>query len=234
MGNSVYSEIVKNIPYGNGELVSQRKISNPGTTKADTVYTMPSGQRVTDAADLNRYKNKFGQLDSLAEKKEDGGKVDPKAVMAEARRLQALEKQENIARSSAAAVANSGIPSYQRQTASIEAPKQQVNLNTPANTNLNFKQVFANARKQGLSEFTFKGKRYSTALASDKPATKTAPAQAFVDNISPMFRAPQESTARPNVVPQIAPQREEVVATAITPTKSVKQPATAKPIFGDV
>lgn len=75
-GDAIYSEIVKKIPYGNGTLTSQRKIVNPLTPKADTIYTMPSGDRVTSPEDLARYKYKFKLLDSLASKKQEGGTID--------------------------------------------------------------------------------------------------------------------------------------------------------------
>jgi hypothetical protein len=73
MGNSIYSEIVKKIPYGNGSLISQRIITNPGTPKADTIYIMPSGSKITNPIDISRYKGKFKLLDSITNKKEDGG-----------------------------------------------------------------------------------------------------------------------------------------------------------------
>lgn len=186
LGESVYTEIVKNIPYGNGELVSQRKITNPGTVKADTIYTMPSGQRVTDPTDLNRYKNKFGQLDSLTQSKQEGGTLDPKKVMEEARRNQLIERQAQ-ARD---AVKTSGIAAYQSTPVTIQSPRQEVILKEYASSKpISFSQAFGEARKAGLTDL----KDTSQTTKTNTPVVNTSAAN------TPVVNTPVVSSTTVNV-----------------------------------
>lgn len=186
LGESVYTEIVKNIPYGNGELVSQRKITNPGTVKADTIYTMPSGQRVTDPTDLNRYKNKFGQLDSLTQSKQEGGTLDPKKVMEEARRNQLIERQAQ-ARD---AVKTSGIAAYQSTPVTIQSPRQEVVLKEYASSKpISFSQAFGEARKAGLTDL----KDTSQTTKTNTPVVNTSAAN------TPVVNTPVVSSTTVNV-----------------------------------
>lgn len=73
---TIISEIVKPVPYGNGSLISTRRITNPNTPKADTTYIAPSGQRVINPTDVTRYKSRFGLLDQLIQKRQQGGTVE--------------------------------------------------------------------------------------------------------------------------------------------------------------
>lgn len=73
---TIISEIVKPVSYGNGSLISTRRITNPNTPKADTTYIAPSGQRVVNPTDVTRYKSRFGLLDQLIQKRQQGGTVE--------------------------------------------------------------------------------------------------------------------------------------------------------------
>jgi hypothetical protein len=87
-----------------------------------------------------------------------GGKT-PKEIMEEARRNQAIERQAQ-ARD---AVRTSGIAAYQSTPVTIQAPRQELVLKEFEPST--FSQAFRAARKAGLKEFTWQGKRFTTDLA---------------------------------------------------------------------
>lgn len=90
-----------------------------------------------------------------------GGKT-PKEIMEEARRNQAIERQAQTRD----IVSTSGIPAYQSRPVTIQAPRQELVLKEFAPSQpVSFSQAFAEARKAGLKEFTWQGKRFTTDLA---------------------------------------------------------------------
>ncbi len=98
---------------------------------------------------------------------QQGGKT-PREIMEEARRNQAIERQAQTRD----IVSTSGIPAYQSRPVTIQAPKQELILKEFAPSKpVSFSQAFAEARKAGLKEFVWNGKRYTTDLAST-PQTK--------------------------------------------------------------
>lgn len=119
-----------------------------------------------------------------------GGKT-PKEIMEEARRNQAIWRQQQeedissaIARDAANtaardAVYNSGIPAYQSQQVSINVPRQELVLKEFEPST--FSQAFRAARKAGLKEFTWQGKRYTTELADT--AANTPVVNSPTDNV---------------------------------------------------
>lgn len=48
-------------------------------------------------------------------------------------------------------------------------PTSYAESGSAGGTNISFKEAFREARKQGLETFTWRGKKYTTELASDKP-----------------------------------------------------------------
>lgn len=91
-----------------------------------------------------------------------GGKT-PKEIMEEARRNQAIERQAQARDVARDAVRTSGIAAYQSTPVTIQAPRQEVVLKEFEPST--FSQAFRTARKAGLKEFTWQGKRYTTELA---------------------------------------------------------------------
>jgi hypothetical protein len=91
-----------------------------------------------------------------------GGKT-PKEIMEEARRNQAIERQAQARDIARDAVRTSGIAAYQSTPVTIQAPRQELVLKEFEPST--FSQAFRAARKAGLKEFTWQGKRFTTDLA---------------------------------------------------------------------
>lgn len=115
-------------------------------------------------------------------KLQQGGTLDIKKIMEEARAHQAAYRQsleqEAIAKEIAAKEA--ALLDYERNTR-VAAPSTHLNvqgptlgnITQPATTPKNFNSAFAQARKQGLKEFSWNNKRYTTDLATKAPAQNT-------------------------------------------------------------
>ena len=159
------TKYVKDNPYFQGILC--RWFTTEGCSRSDLKY-----KRFNQTLSMKYNKEKIKKF-------QKGGKT-PKEIMEEARRNQAIWRQQQeedisaaIARDAANTVArdavyNSGIPAYQSQQVSINVPRQELVLKEFEPST--FSQAFRVARKAGLKEFTWQGKRYTTELA-DTPTT---------------------------------------------------------------
>ena len=124
--------------------------------KQDEFIKHYNGGKLDNHTNINMKYNK-----EKTKKFASGGKT-PKEIMEEARRNQAIERQAQ-ARD---AVRTSGIAAYQPTPVTIQAPRQEVVLKEYAPSKpISFSQAFGEARKAGLKEFTWRGKRYTTELA---------------------------------------------------------------------
>ena len=104
-------------------------------------------------------------------KKFQPGWKTPKEIMEEARRNQAIERQAQARDIARDAVRTSGIAAYQSTPVTIQAPRQELVLKEFEPST--FSQAFRAARKAGLKEFTWRGKRFTTDLAATPQTTKT-------------------------------------------------------------
>lgn len=121
--------------------------------KQDEFIKHYNGGKLNNHTNINMKYNK-----EKTKKFASGGKT-PKEIMEEARRNQAIERQAQ-ARD---AVRTSGIAAYQSTPVTIQAPRQELVLKEFEPST--FSQAFRAARKAGLKEFTWRGKRYTTELA---------------------------------------------------------------------